>query len=62
MRVLVRIGSLSLAAFCALLLIDVQGRVWHVLEGALLTFAALTWLVEAVASLYRRRRGRPQRE
>jgi hypothetical protein len=46
---------LSLAAFCALLLFDLDGDVWRVLEGALLGFATLAWLVEALAGLYARR-------
>jgi len=59
-RLLVRLGSLALAAFCALLMVDLEGDALRVLEGALLGFATLAWLVEALAGL-RARRNRSQR-
>jgi hypothetical protein len=53
---LLRLGSLALAAFCTLVLVHPDGDAWRVLEGALLAFAALAWAVEAGANLLARRR------
>jgi hypothetical protein len=61
-RLLLRIGSLAHAVFCALLLLDVEGDGWRIFEGALLAFATLAWVLEAVVSLAARRSRTSSRE